>query len=128
MGWKTPEGTTRIVARLKDPVWVVPESVREEHAEDGDMLPAVVPAGPDNPLGEYEFRLSWPSYLIHGTNKPYGVGMRVESRLHAPLPGGHRGLLRFDSGRHQGDGGQSALRIRLARRHGLFPGVRRHGG
>jgi L,D-transpeptidase ErfK/SrfK len=54
----------------------VPASVRKEHAEDGDMLPAVVPAGPDNPLGQYAFRLSWPSYLIHGTNKPYGVGMR----------------------------------------------------
>jgi L,D-transpeptidase ErfK/SrfK len=76
VGWKTPEGTTRIVSREKDPVWVVPESVRKEHAEDGDMLPAVVKAGPDNPLGEYAFRLSWPSYLIHGTNKPYGVGMR----------------------------------------------------
>jgi L,D-transpeptidase ErfK/SrfK len=76
VGWKTPEGTTRIVAREKDPVWVVPESVRKEHAEDGDVLPAVVKAGPDNPLGEYAFRLSWPSYLIHGTNKPYGVGMR----------------------------------------------------
>jgi L,D-transpeptidase ErfK/SrfK len=57
-------------------VWVVPKSVREEHAEDGEKLPAVVPAGPDNPLGQYAFRLSWPSYLIHGTNKPYGVGMR----------------------------------------------------
>ena len=77
VGWKTPEGTTKIVAREKDPVWVVPASVRKEHAEDGDMLPAVVPAGPDNPLGQYAFRLSWPSYLIHGTNKPYGVGMRV---------------------------------------------------
>ena len=66
----------KIVAREKDPVWVVPASVRKEHAEDGDMLPAVVPAGPDNPLGQYAFRLSWPSYLIHGTNKPYGVGMR----------------------------------------------------
>src|SRR5580693_416206 len=76
VGWKTPEGTTKIVSREKDPVWVVPESVRKEHAEDGDMLPAVVKAGPDNPLGEYAFRLSWPSYLIHGTNKPYGVGMR----------------------------------------------------
>jgi L,D-transpeptidase ErfK/SrfK len=76
VGWKTPEGTTKIVSRTKDPVWVVPKSVRDEHAEDGDKLPAVVPAGPDNPLGQYMFRLSWPSYLIHGTNKPYGVGMR----------------------------------------------------
>jgi len=76
VGWKTPEGTTKIVSRTKDPVWVVPKSVRDEHAENGDKLPAVVPAGPDNPLGQYLFRLSWPSYLIHGTNKPYGVGMR----------------------------------------------------
>jgi L,D-transpeptidase ErfK/SrfK len=76
VGWKTPEGTTKIISRQKDPVWVVPRSVRNEHAEDGEMLPAQVPAGPDNPLGQYEFRLGWPSYLIHGTNKPYGVGMR----------------------------------------------------
>jgi L,D-transpeptidase ErfK/SrfK len=76
VGWKTPEGTTRIVSRQKDPVWVVPKSVREEHAENGDALPGIVPPGPDNPLGKYEFRLGWPSYLIHGTNKPYGVGMR----------------------------------------------------
>jgi L,D-transpeptidase ErfK/SrfK len=76
VGWKTPEGTTKIVSRQKDPVWVVPKSVREEHQENGEQLPAKVPAGPDNPLGAYEFRLGWPSYLIHGTNKPYGVGMR----------------------------------------------------
>lgn len=76
VGWKTPEGTTKIVSRTKDPVWVVPKSVRDEHAEDGEKLPARVPAGPDNPLGQYMFRLGWPSYLIHGTNKPYGVGMR----------------------------------------------------
>jgi L,D-transpeptidase ErfK/SrfK len=76
VGWKTPEGTTKIVGRQKDPVWVVPKSVRDEHAEDGEILPDKVPAGPDNPLGAYEFRLGWPSYLIHGTNKPYGVGMR----------------------------------------------------
>jgi L,D-transpeptidase ErfK/SrfK len=76
VGWKTPEGSTKIISRQKDPVWVVPKSVREEHAEDGEQLPAQVPAGPDNPLGQYAFRLGWPSYLIHGTNKPYGVGMR----------------------------------------------------
>src|SRR6202167_2588645 len=76
VGWKTREGTTKIVSRQKDPVWVVPKSVRDEHLENGEQLPAKVPAGPDNPLGAYEFRLSWPSYLIHGTNKPYGVGMR----------------------------------------------------
>jgi L,D-transpeptidase ErfK/SrfK len=76
VGWQTPEGVTKIVARVKDPVWVPPVSVRKEHLEDGDVLPTKVPAGPDNPLGAFMFRLDWPSYLIHGTNKPYGVGMR----------------------------------------------------
>ena len=76
VGWQTPEGVTKIVARVKDPVWVPPVSVRKEHLEDGDVLPPKVPAGPDNPLGAYMFRLGWPSYLVHGTNKPYGVGMR----------------------------------------------------
>jgi L,D-transpeptidase ErfK/SrfK len=37
----------------------------------------VVPPGPDNPLGAFAMRLSIPGYLIHSTNKPYGVGMRV---------------------------------------------------
>jgi L,D-transpeptidase ErfK/SrfK len=43
VGWKTPEGTTKIVSRTKDPVWVVPKSVRDEHAEDGEKLPAWCP-------------------------------------------------------------------------------------
>ncbi len=76
VGWQTPEGTTKVVARVKDPVWVPPVSVRKEHLDNGDVLPPKVAAGPDNPLGAYMFRLGWPSYLIHGTNKPYGVGMR----------------------------------------------------
>jgi L,D-transpeptidase ErfK/SrfK len=76
-GWKTREGTTRVTDRTKDPVWIVPASVRAEHAKDGDPLPAEVRPGPDNPLGQYRLRLGWPTYLIHGTNKPYGVGMRV---------------------------------------------------
>ena len=62
---------------MKDPVWTVPPSIRKEHAEAGDPLPARVPAGPDNPLGAYALRLGFPSYLIHGTNKPSGIGMRV---------------------------------------------------
>lgn len=69
-------GETKILSRIKDPVWIPPVSVRKEHAKDGDILPAKVPAGPDNPLGRHMFRLGWPSYLVHGTNKPYGVGMR----------------------------------------------------
>lgn len=76
VGWVTPEGSTKVVARIKDPVWTPPLSVRQEHAKDGDILPDKVPPGPDNPLGRHMMRLGWPSYLIHGTNKPPGVGMR----------------------------------------------------
>lgn len=77
-GWATPLGATKITAKTKDPVWRVPASIRREHAENGDPLPAVVPPGPDNPLGRYAMRLAIRGdYLIHGTNKPAGVGMRV---------------------------------------------------
>lgn len=76
-GWSTPTGKTRIVQKRANPSWTVPASIRQEHARDGDPLPRIVKAGPDNPLGRYALRLSMPSYLIHGTNKPYGVGMRI---------------------------------------------------
>jgi len=77
VGWETPLGATAVVSKAKDPSWWVPASVRREHAEMGDPLPAVVPPGPDNPLGHRVLKLDMPGYLIHGTNTPYGVGMRV---------------------------------------------------
>ena len=77
VGWETPLGETTVVSKAKDPHWWVPASVRQEHAELGDPLPAVVPPGPDNPLGHRVLKLEMPGYLIHGTNTPYGVGMRV---------------------------------------------------
>jgi L,D-transpeptidase ErfK/SrfK len=79
MDWKTPLGMTRIVNKREKPIWYPPESVRKEHEADGRPLPKAVPAGPDNPLGEYAMRLGIPggAYLIHGTNLPAGVGMQV---------------------------------------------------
>jgi L,D-transpeptidase ErfK/SrfK len=79
MDWKTPIGITKIVSKQVKPSWYPPESVLKEHEERGDPLPKVVPPGPDNPLGEYAMRLGIPggAYLIHGTNKPTGVGMQV---------------------------------------------------
>ena len=77
VGWETPTGITSVIAKARDPVWYPPVSVRTEHAEMGDPLPAVVPPGPDNPLGHRVLKLDIPGYLIHGTNQPYGVGMRV---------------------------------------------------
>lgn len=76
-GWNTPLGNFHITRKVKDPTWTPPASIRAEHAANGDPLPAVVPAGPDNPLGQYALRLSAKSYLIHGTNKPWGLGMQV---------------------------------------------------
>jgi L,D-transpeptidase ErfK/SrfK len=69
-GWSTPGGTTRVVAKDRHPTWYPPASIRKEDPD----LPPMVPAGPDNPLGDYALRLGWKGYLIHGTNKPDGVG------------------------------------------------------
>ena len=77
VGWETPVGTTEVVSKAADPHWFPPASVRQEHAAAGNPLPSVVPPGPDNPLGAYVLKLDMPGYLIHGTNQPYGVGMRV---------------------------------------------------
>ena len=76
-GWATPYKKTRIVGKKKHPDWRPPKSILKEHEEAGDPLPKVVKAGPDNPLGDYALRLGLPAYLIHGTNKPWGIGMRV---------------------------------------------------
>jgi L,D-transpeptidase ErfK/SrfK len=77
--WKTPLGKTSVVRKVKDPSWRPPESIRKEHAADGDILPAVVPPGPHNPLGAYALNLAIRGYLIHGTdiNKIFGIGMQV---------------------------------------------------
>jgi L,D-transpeptidase ErfK/SrfK len=77
MDWGTPLGPSSIVTKVRKPAWYPPASIREEWAAEGRELGTIVPAGPDNPLGEYAMRLSIPGYLIHGTNRPAGVGMRV---------------------------------------------------
>ena len=78
MDWDTPLGKTKIVSKKEDPAWRPPQSLKDEAIAAGDEpLPDVVEPGPDNPLGRYAMRLGIPGYLIHSTNKPYGVGMRV---------------------------------------------------
>ncbi len=79
MDWNTPLGRTTIVSKAKDAPWIPPKSVREEHAKRGEPLPAVVPGGPDNPMGRFKMGLGIPggAYLIHGTNRPAGIGMQV---------------------------------------------------
>jgi L,D-transpeptidase ErfK/SrfK len=79
MDWRTPLGLTHVIQKQKDPTWYPPESVRKEHAANGDPLPPSVGPGPDNPLGAYAMRLAAGNgtYLIHGTNNPIAVGMAV---------------------------------------------------
>jgi L,D-transpeptidase ErfK/SrfK len=72
-GYLTPHGTTTVVRKKEKPNWYLTASEIADHPE----LPPVIPPGPDNPLGSYALYLGWPSYLIHGTNTPWGVGRRV---------------------------------------------------
>jgi L,D-transpeptidase ErfK/SrfK len=74
-GLGTPIGKTAIVRKAENPTWYPTARMRREDPE----LPAAVAAGPKNPLGTRALYLGWPNYLVHGTNKPYGVGRRVSS-------------------------------------------------
>ncbi|WOT04413.1 L,D-transpeptidase family protein [Shewanella youngdeokensis] len=82
IGRETPEMVTKVKSRIPNPSWTPPASLRKEHFElHGERYPPVVPAGPDNPLGKFAIQLSHGdgSYLIHGTNKDFGIGMRVSA-------------------------------------------------
>jgi L,D-transpeptidase ErfK/SrfK len=71
--WDTPTGQAKVTGKKKHPFWTVPKSILEEEPD----WPKVVKPGPDNPLGTRAIYFSMPGYLLHGTNKPWGVGMRV---------------------------------------------------
>ena len=79
LGRNTPLGQTHVIAKVEHPSWYPPASIREEHAEAGDPLPAVVGPGPDNPLGDFKIRLGFGdgTYEIHGTNNPTAVGLAI---------------------------------------------------
>jgi L,D-transpeptidase ErfK/SrfK len=72
-GFTTPAGSFEITARVQNPIWTVPEDVRNKNPE----LPSIVPPGPHNPLGKYWLQLSVNGYGIHGTNRKYGIGRKV---------------------------------------------------
>lgn len=74
-GLQTPQGTTKISRKKDGPTWRPTKRMRDEDPN----LPVSVPPGPENPLGTHALYLGWPQYLIHGTNKPYGIGRRVSS-------------------------------------------------
>ncbi len=70
---KSPVGDFKITEKRRNPEWRVPKSIREENPD----LPEVVPPGPDNPLGTRAMRLGNTSFLMHGTSKKFGIGMKV---------------------------------------------------
>jgi L,D-transpeptidase ErfK/SrfK len=73
----SPRGQMFVERKVARPTWHVPASIAKDHRKKGDILPAKVLPGPQNPLGEYALYLSLPSYLIHGTNKPASIGLRA---------------------------------------------------
>jgi len=88
-GWLTPEGEYKIANMIENPVWTMPATLREENPE----LPAVIPPGPDNPLGSHWIGLSQPGYGIHGTNRPYGIGRQVSHGCIRLYPSGIQDLV-----------------------------------
>lgn len=74
-GLKTPLGKTYITKKTEGPWWYPTKRMRSEDPS----LAAVVKQGKDNPLGSHILYLGWPTYAIHGTNKPWGIGRRVSS-------------------------------------------------
>lgn len=81
LGRDTPLMTTRITEKRANPTWTPTANIRRDYASRGIILPAVVPAGPENPMGRFALRLAAEggTYLIHGTNADFGIGMRVSS-------------------------------------------------
>lgn len=74
-GLLTPTGETSIVRKQEKPTWRPTMRMKEENPD----LPDVVEPGPMNPLGTHALYLGWPTYAIHGTNRPFGIGRRVSS-------------------------------------------------
>ena len=77
IGKTIPIKQTIITKKAKDPVWVPTPSIREYNLEQGIVLPRVMPASPDNPLGPYAIYMGIPTYLIHSTIFPESVGKRA---------------------------------------------------
>ena len=73
--------TTSISQKRANPTWTPTANIRKDYASRGISLPAVVPAGPENPMGLFALRLAahGGTYLLHGTNADFGIGMRVSS-------------------------------------------------
>lgn len=87
-GLNTPTGTTTITWKRADPTWTPTERMRKEDP----ALKPFYPPGPDNPMGTHAMYLGWPTYAIHGTDKPYSIGRRASSGCIRLYPEGIKDL------------------------------------
>ncbi len=85
-GWTTPLGLTKVTHKERDPIWRPTANVQAEAVKNGRPIPNAFPPGEGNPLGRHIFRLGWPTFLIHGTNRRSGVGARVSAGCIRMLP------------------------------------------
>lgn len=76
-GWETPVGEYQVVMKMQNPSWTMPAAIYQEALENGNKPRRLVPPGPNNPLGEFAIQLNADGLLIHGTNMPFSIGMRV---------------------------------------------------
>lgn len=67
---------THIQRKKSAPTWTPTLHERQDYLKEGTRLPAIVPAGPENPMGNYALYLG-NQYAIHGTNANFGIGLRV---------------------------------------------------
>ncbi len=80
LNWGTPLGKFHIIEKIKNPTWYAPKSILKELAKKGyKNVPAQIPPGPQDPLGDFALRLSSPLYLLHGTNDPASIGTQASS-------------------------------------------------
>ena len=86
LGWNTPIGQTKIISKERDPTWRPSAKLRAEAKKNGAPIPDQFPPGYGNPLGRHVLRLGWPTYLIHGTNRRDGVGLRVSAGCIRMMP------------------------------------------
>ena len=75
----TPQGDMHISARIPNPTWYPPETIRRGWEASGQEVRWQIPAGPDNPLGPFAINLSAAGYLIHGTNQRFGIGAQTSA-------------------------------------------------
>ena len=79
LGLETPKTTSYIGEKRINPVWRPTKALKQRYQQQGVMLADEIPAGPNNPFGKYAMRIGTSEFLIHGTNKRFGIGMRVSS-------------------------------------------------